>query len=535
MNTDRRQFGVPLLIILAGACASILMFWITDYGPGVSPDSTTYIETARNLLAGNGFTVGGKPMTHYPPAYPLLLSIVGLFQHGDILQAGRLLGALLFGANLVLFGLAVQMCTARSLSATTCAILFFLCSAPIIVIHSMVWSEALFITFSLAAFVLLSLHVIRPTLYLLLIAALMAGFAITTRFVGVTLLPPMAFALLLFGDRPMKYKIRDTILSTTVASLPLAFWLIRNVEMAQTATNRTFAIHPFAFHHAKSLINTMHDFALPIPISGWTKALILCVATALFLVALILLRRKNYISRNVTSARIILPVLCILFFLTYVACLMISISFFDAYTPLNTRIMLPAFLVLTVAGISLAWSLSRALDKSFLWYSFVFFAFLSISLNGYRAISQAIDIHKNGRGYTSRYWQGSEIVSYLADVRDGRQIYSNGPDVIRFLTEKEAIMIPNKVFADTRKVNEDYEDQLNRMFVECREGKVLVAYLNGVTWRWYLPSIEDLESEGNLPVLRRFEDGVVYARYPRTAAEQSPALDGDSVVLHPRQ
>jgi len=85
MNTDRRQFGVPLLIILAGACASILMFWITDYGPGVSPDSTTYIETARNLLAGNGFTVGGKPMTHYPPAYPLLLSIVGLFQHGDIL------------------------------------------------------------------------------------------------------------------------------------------------------------------------------------------------------------------------------------------------------------------------------------------------------------------------------------------------------------------------------------------------------------------------------------------------------------------
>ena len=242
----------------------------------------------------------------------------------------------------------------------------------------------------------------------------------------------------------------------------------------------------------------------------------------LFLVTLVLLHRKNYIRRNATSALIILPALCILFFLTYVAFLAISISFFDAATPVNHRIMLPALLLLAVPSISLAWSLSRALDQRLIWYGFIFFVFLSISLNGARAIPQAIDIHKNGRGYTLQYLQSSEIVSYLTDVRDDRKIYSNGPDVIRFLTKKQAIMIPPKVFTDTLKANEDYEDQLSRMSVECREGKVLVAYLNGIR-RWYLPSTGELESNGNLPVLRRFKDGVVYAKYPRTTAEQGAA------------
>ena len=117
---EKRRFGVLALIMLAGVCASLLMWWITDLGPGVSPDSTVYIETAKNVLAGKGFSAGGEPATYggaygdSPPAYPLLLAIVGLSQNGDILRAGRLLGALFYGTNLVLFGITVHMCTARS-------------------------------------------------------------------------------------------------------------------------------------------------------------------------------------------------------------------------------------------------------------------------------------------------------------------------------------------------------------------------------------------------------------------------------------
>ena len=43
--------------------------------------------------------------------------------------------------------------------------------------------------------------------------------------------------------------------------------------------------------------------------------------------------------------------------------------------------------------------------------------------------------------------------------------------------------------------------------------KVLEEYLNGITWRWYLPTFKDLESKCNLPVLSRCDDGVIYGRH----------------------
>jgi hypothetical protein len=36
-----------MLLVLAGACASLLMLWITTYGLGISPDSMVYMETAK--------------------------------------------------------------------------------------------------------------------------------------------------------------------------------------------------------------------------------------------------------------------------------------------------------------------------------------------------------------------------------------------------------------------------------------------------------------------------------------------------------
>ncbi len=517
--TNRRQFKIFVLIALAWVFASIQMFYVTDYGLGVSPDSISYIDAARNLLAGDGFFARSKPLVHWPPVYPLLLAGVGLFQQGDILQAGRVLAIFCFGANVVLLGLAVQMCTRHSLSATGCAILIFLSSPPVIAIHAMAWSEAPFIMFLLATFVLLASHIRHltppppapPRPYLLLLASMMAGLAMTTRYVGITLLPPTLFALLYLGDQPVKYKIKDAIIFMNVASLPLAIWLIRNILIAQTATNRSFAIHPINFAHLKAFVDTMHDFVLPISLSFWIKGFYLGVVTVLFMIGFIILYKKNYIRRNVKSIHIVLPALCILFSLTYITFLGISISFFDAHTPFSSRILLPVFIALIVTGISFAWSLTRAFAQRYIWYSFIFFALCSISLNSIQAVSVAVSIHENGQGYTSQYWQHSQTVSYLANARDVRKIYSNVPEVIQFLTGKEAVRLPVKISPATHLLNPTYEEELRQIFEQCKEGKVLVVYFYGITWRGYLPSIEELEARENLPVLKRFEDGVVYA------------------------
>jgi hypothetical protein len=528
-SIGKRRFGLVPLIVLSGLCATFLMYWITDLGPGVGPDSIVYIETAQSLLAGNGFFVKGQAMTSYPPVYPLLLGLVGLLYHGNILLAARLLAALLFGANIVLLGLAVRLCTRHSLVGTGCAMLIFLSSAPAISIHSMAMSEALYITFSMASFLLLAYHIVRPTPSLLLLASLMAGLAIVTRYVGVVLFPSMALALLLLGNRSIKHKMRDTLVFAGVVSLPIASWLIRNILVTKSVANREFAFHPVSLNHVHDLIITMHDFALPISISPWTKAIHVGVAISFFLFGIALLHKRMYIKQNATQVGIVLPTLCLLYFFMYVVFLFISISCFDAATPFDERILLPAFLTLIVVAFALTWSLSDALKRQCFCCFFVLLALFSVSVKTNHAISSAVDIHNNGTEFTSRDWQHSEIITFLKENRDVRKIYSNGPDVISFLTGMEVAWIPAEESTTSHRLNTNYEEQLNRMLRECREGEALVVYLTKITWRWYLPSIDKIESRGNVPVLRKMHDGVIYGTW--FESKKSEALSRTVISL----
>lgn len=511
VSTTRRRSITWGLIVLAGLGACLWMLWITNLGPGVSPDSVTYIDTARSLIGGEGFSAGGKPMTHYPPIYPILLSVVGVLHPGDMVQAARLLATVLFGVNVALLGLSVAICTKYSLSATLSMLLFALCSAPSLSAHSMALSEAPFIMFSIGAFILLSLHIAQSSRHSYVLASMFTSFAIATRYVGVTLLPPMALALLLLSDRPIKHRIRDTLLFCSVALLPLGLWLARNFVVAQTATNRTVAVNLVHLGHARALVGTFGHFIFPFAISSWGRGLSFVLGSALFFLGLALLYRKD-IRRRVAPVALVFVSLCVVFCATYVAFLMISISFFDAHTPVNSRVLLPVLLPLAGAGVALARSLSRVLDRKIIWSSFVFMVLLATSLNGAVAFSNGVEFRRDGRGYTSRDWQESETLSYLATIPNDIKVYSNGHDVVRFLTEKAAVRIPVKTDPGTRRPNADYEDQLCEVVRESREGEAIIVYLDGITWRWYLPSVEELETKGAMPVLRRLEDGVIYGR-----------------------
>jgi hypothetical protein len=505
---NQQRFGLVSLILLSGVCAFLLMYWITDKGPGVSPDSTAYIESAQNLLAGNGLFIQGEPMIHYPPGYPLMIAVADMLHPGNILQAARLLAALLFSANLVLFGFAAYRSTGNGLAATACAMLVFLVSEPLISAHSMAWSEAPFITFTIASILLLSRHIERPNPYLLVLASFMAGYAAATRYVGVVAFPPMALALFLLGNRRLRFKLRDAMIFVGIASLPLMCWSIRNIFMTGSVADRNFAFHPIGWGKVASLIVTVHDFILPVSISGWMKALHVGVVAALFVLGFAVYT-KTQRKQAASSSGIVLPSVCIMYSFIYLMFVVVSVSFFDALTYFDNRILLPIYLALTIAAISLAWSLSEALTRRQIWYGFLLLVLLSSSIKAKHAISTAIEIRRNGSGYTSRYWRNSDIIAYLSDVSEAITIYSNGPDAIRFLTGKKAAMLPSKVFVDDER-NEDYQDQLNQIIRKCKAGNALIVHLNAITGRWYFPSNQEIEATDDIPVLSRSQEGVIY-------------------------
>jgi hypothetical protein len=131
------------------------------------------------MIAGKGLkpiafhysplVASGKPLTIFPPTYPLILSLSGIFS-ADRLNGAKWLHSFLFAANVFLVAVIVYVTTGRSALATLCAILLFQSSRSLLEIHTMAWSEPPFILFVLVALLLLVLHINAPH-YLLLVGA----------------------------------------------------------------------------------------------------------------------------------------------------------------------------------------------------------------------------------------------------------------------------------------------------------------------------------------------------------------------------
>jgi hypothetical protein len=100
-------------------------------------------------------------------------------------------------------------------------------------------------------------------------------------------------------------------------------------------------------------------------------------------------------------------------------------------------------------------------------------------------------------------------MKYVKLVPDNVEIYSNGPDVLGFLTEKKASSLPDITFPVSKQANTLYDEQIDAMCKLISEKRAILVYFNQITWRWYFPTQKQLGLTCNLPVLRSFDDGIV--------------------------
>ena len=49
------------------------------------------------------------------------------------------------------------------------------------------------------------------------------------------------------------------------------------------------------------------------------------------------------------------------------------------------------------------------------------------------------------------------------------------------------------------------------MCEDISKNGALLAYFDALNWRWYFPTIADLEVACPVPILQRFADGTIYA------------------------
>jgi hypothetical protein len=511
MPVNKLDIQATILILTGGLIAFIWLFLITTRGPGVSPDSTVYVETADNLIAGKGFYASGEPLTHYPSLYPLLLAMAKI-AIPDTLLAGRWLHAFLFAINVMLVATAAYIFTKqRSLLPIGGAIILFLASTPVLITHTMAWSESPFITFSLAGLILLALYISKPRLSLLLISSLLLGFAIATRYVGLVLLCPLLFGILILNQKPFREKIHHVILAMVVALTPVGLWLLRNTLVAESATNRQLTPHLVEWRHLADLVNTLSDFVLPLPVPSWIKTIHVTFLLLLFAVILRQFYRAHRSEKRIESGNAAFVSLNLVYILSYIAFLLASISFFDAHTPLDSRLLLPVYISLILIAVLVVSSLVSKWQRPISRLSLFFFFSLIVVLNGAYAIREAGSIQQNGFGYTSQMWQDSAILDSVTSLDSEIKIYSNGVDVIRFLTGRESQRLPYLYFTATLLPNSDYVTQITAICNEVREAKAVIVYFDNIQRSQY-PTREALASQCHGISAQELSDGVIFDR-----------------------
>src|SRR5262249_32377513 len=125
------------------------VIYTTPWGTGTGWDQAMYIGAARNLLAGRGVTVAwgpdtGKPLTHFPPLYPLVLALGGPLGL-DPWGVARYLNAALRAVDLVMVSLLAWRVGGRSHLAALIAAFLMLTSVHMEFVHGSAWSEPLFL------------------------------------------------------------------------------------------------------------------------------------------------------------------------------------------------------------------------------------------------------------------------------------------------------------------------------------------------------------------------------------------------------
>jgi hypothetical protein len=216
-------------------------------------------------------------------------------------------------------------------------------------------------------------------------------------------------------------------------------------------------------------------------------------------------------GRNSSS----LPIIFIVFMVSYVAFLFVTAFFIDADTVLDLRALVPVHVAAIVVGSALAWrGLASLGEVRSIQIAFVALAIMLIGSYAIRSAKWFMQARQDGQGYASRVWKASETIAYVKKIPAGAPIYSNAYDAIYHLTGRPAIYLPERVIHGTGRENQNYAAEVESMRRALIERGGLLVYFNSLPERWFLPSESDLNSQLPLHKIVTARDGSIFKLDP---------------------
>ncbi len=469
-----------LILVLFALSGTLLILYATPQGMGLSDDSIAYIAGARSILSGQGYReawlASNQPVTHFPPGFSSVLAFVGI-SGLDPLRGTRLVNSLLFGANIFLLGLIGWRMTKSHITGIALALLFLI-NGSLFRVHTTAMSEPLYIFFTLAAFLAFSQYLLseeKNSIKFLLLVSVCTAFAYLTRYAGLALLATFLVSLLILHDT---WRNRLTSAGIFLAGfLPFALaWSLRNRLLTDNATNRQLVFHPITAENIQLGISNFAAFLLPV--EEWRKTLIkipnlftgILVLILFSLLAWLMTKGLKKFFNPANKTPEILSFINALYIFGYLASILSSMTFFDASTKFQLRILAPVYVSLLVMLTYLGWHLWQK-QKTI---SLLFFLML-VSLSIYNFTSTLAQLRKGGQGYASFQWFDSEAMDFLRQLPESTRIYSNQVGPVYLYTGRSGYVLPDLVDPVTGLPRGRYEESVDLLQADVLSGEAALA------------------------------------------------------------
>ena len=425
-----------LSILLLTLCSGSLVLVATSSGPGISPDSISYVSGARSLAAGNGvLDYTGDNLSTFPPGLSILMSLllrVGL----DLEVAAIALNLIMLTATVALsYVLACLTLRDRLWAIFVTAV--FIVSRATTEIFSMVWSEPVFTPLALATMILLVIGYRRRNVSMTIACAVgvMTAVAVSVRYSGALLVVASAIVVVFTPPRRLDRKLARG--AALVAPSVIVLGVVGTLNRAQG--DGYFGARYPSSRSLQGTIQSAVDAIGSTLIWRGTTSVTILVGSVVVTMAVVgawwgLIRRRSSIVLAIFTG-------------VYVVGLAVSQSstrLDDASERLGYPVYLP-LLILAAWGVRVMMSTVQSQMHS-RWPSLtpptlraititpaVLLAVAIVMVGFVNALRFAIQAHDEGIGYNSRAVSQSTQARLLADIPPTETVASNDPWLVYWL------------------------------------------------------------------------------------------------------
>ena len=525
-----RATGEVCLIVSVALVTAVLVGYSTAWSPWAFSDSAAYLAVGANVADGTGLGVLSpsgrfRPLTHYPPLYPLALS--GPIALGaSPLDSARWLGVASAISLVGMAGILMRAATRSGLVAALAALV--LVSSPVLMFtHTGAMSESLCIALGTTSLLLVALDVEDQRSARLLLAGVLAGLAAITRYAGIAYALAGGLAVLVLEKGSLGSRLRGLLMFAASALGPVLLWFFWVAAIGEPARVYRFEAWP-----SWPALQVFREHVLDIvwrwlPIVGaetppaYRARQYAAAGAALALAALSILTQLRGRDRQTEAGRsgaVRLTIVWMLFVGAYLVVLAGTWLYAIPGPDLNDRVLSPLVPALVIALLASLWLMRWVLGPRAAVTLVSIAAGLMVWAWAPSTLAVAQHLHEDGLGYSSRAWRTSPTLAAILTVPADVALISNEPSAVLLNTGRFPYDVSERYRSEPLDAPGRFGDDLGDPGqVAFRAGGRLVLF-HTLYWQLH-PLYGDRTSDrlevltAGLVLVQAFPDGAIYA-YP---------------------